>query len=189
MPEISAAFYQVLSFDFKRRSCFLCLVLLILCGCGGGGSESTPSPVTPNPTPTEPTAPVSYYLSPDLTVDPALPLPNTDEYLQVAEAIRFLQQASFGANGAQIQRVIELGKAGWIDEQILQPQNNHLLMLDERFKEIGLIPAPQVEDDSDGYYRDLQRSDVWWEVALWGKDQLRQRVAFALSQIFVISNE
>ncbi|KXI30487.1 hypothetical protein AX660_05770 [Paraglaciecola hydrolytica] len=121
-------------------------------------------------------------------MDPTLPEPQSTTYQQAADAVRFLQQASFGANGGQIQHLMNIGTSAWIDEQIAEPQNKHLLMLDERFKEIGLIPAPVIEDDADGYYRDIQRSDVWWEVALWGKDQLRQRVAFALSQIFVISN-
>ena len=29
----------------------------------------------------------------------------------------------------------------------------------------------------------------WWQVALTGNDQLRQRVAFALSELFVISSD
>jgi uncharacterized protein (DUF1800 family) len=173
--------------DSKVRHGMSCMAIFVLFSCGGGTSapDSPPAPV-----PTVPTPPpiVTYFLSPDLSVDPALPVPNTPEYLKAAEAVRFLQQASFGANGGQIQHLVEVGNAAWIDEQMALPQNKQLLMLDERFSEIGLPVAPQVEDDSDGYYRDLQRSDVWWETALWGKDQLRQRVAFALSQIFVISN-
>jgi uncharacterized protein (DUF1800 family) len=33
----------------------------------------------------------------------------------------------------------------------------------------------------------MLRTDIWWDIVVNGNDQLRQRVAFALSQIFVIS--
>lgn len=194
MPQLFTPFSQFPAWIRKLRSglCFSFLILLFACG-GGDGADSPPA-VNPPPTqpaepiPAPPSVPVTYFLSPDLSVDPTLPSKNSTEYQAAAEAVRFLQQATFGANAGQIQHLMDVGQEAWIDEQIASPQNQHLLMLDERFVELGLIPAPQVEDDTDGYYRDLQRSDVWWEVALWGKDQLRQRVAFALSQIFVISN-
>jgi uncharacterized protein (DUF1800 family) len=190
MHKLTAALLSLRSLGVKIKSGILCFILSILVACGGGNNAITP-PITPAPTPTPvetPPAPVSYFINPDLSIDPPLPAEDSVEYQRAADAIRFLQQASFGANAVQMKHLMDVGKMAWIDEQMSLPQNKHLLMLDERFNEIGLAPAPQVEDDSDGYYRDLQRSDVWWEVALWGKDQLRQRVAFALSQIFVISN-
>jgi uncharacterized protein (DUF1800 family) len=82
---------------------------------------------------------------------------------------------------------MQIGREAWINEQFNLPQTYHLPLLENRFTEIGWTIAPEVETD-DGYFRDLQRSDIWWEIMLWGDDQLRQRVAFALSQILVISN-
>ncbi|WP_201027398.1 DUF1800 domain-containing protein [Paraglaciecola hydrolytica] len=190
MHKLFALFHRWSHLNIEVHHAVFCVLVASLFACGGGGeSTSAPAPqpsvpVEPSPTP----VPQHYYLSPDLSIDPTLPEPQSTTYQQAADAVRFLQQASFGANGGQIQHLMNIGTSAWIDEQIAEPQNKHLLMLDERFKEIGLIPAPVIEDDADGYYRDIQRSDVWWEVALWGKDQLRQRVAFALSQIFVISN-
>ncbi len=130
----------------------------------------------------------SSVLAPDLSADPELPIKGSPQYAAAKDASRFLAQTTFGATPKSITRVMELGKEDWIEEQFTLPQTFHLPLLDQRFAEIGLSVAPNSEDDNDGYYRDLQRSDVWWEVSLWGQDQLRQRVAYALSQILVISN-
>ena len=37
-------------------------------------------------------------------------------------------------------------------------------------------------------FRSTNRQTAWWRFSLTGRDQLRQRVAFALSQIFVVSD-
>ncbi len=125
---------------------------------------------------------------PDLTADPALPLKGSPAYSDAKEAVRFLAQTTFGPTAKDVQRVISLGKVAWLEEQFSKPQTKHLALLDKRFTEIGLVVQPEKDDNEEGYLRDLQRSDIWWEVALWGDDQLRQRVAYSLSQILVISN-
>jgi uncharacterized protein (DUF1800 family) len=131
----------------------------------------------------------SSVLAPDLSADPELPIKDSANYNAAKNASRFLAQTTFGATPKSITRVMQLGQEAWIDEQFAIPQTFHLPLLDQRFTEIGLVIAPpDPEIDNDGYYRDLQRSDIWWEVSLWGQDQLRQRVAYALSQILVISN-
>lgn len=104
------------------------------------------------------------------------------------DAVRFLAQTTFGPTIKETERVMSLGKSAWIDEQFAKPQTLHLSLLEARFAELGWVVAPVQDNPDDGYLRDLQRSDVWWEVALWGDDQLRQRIAFALSQMLVISN-
>ncbi len=126
--------------------------------------------------------------APDLTADPALPLKGSPAYNDAKEAVRFLAQTTFGATAKDVQRVISLGKSGWLEEQFNKPQTKHLPLLDKRFTEMGLVVQPEQDNNEEGYLRDLQRSDIWWEVALWGDDQLRQRVAYSLSQILVISN-
>ncbi|HSC68136.1 MAG TPA: DUF1800 domain-containing protein [Cellvibrio sp.] len=126
--------------------------------------------------------------APDLTPDPILPLKGSPKYASATEAVRFLAQATFGPTAKDIDRVISLGKTAWLDEQFAKPQTKHLELLDKRFEQIGLVVEPAKDDNEEGYLRDLQRSDIWWEVALWGDDQLRQRVAYSLSQILVISN-
>ena len=95
--------------------------------------------------------------------------------MSMAEAFRFLNQATFGATEAAAQELIDIGIDDWIDRQIAQPTSLQLAYL-------NTLPvpdrAPQLQPD---------RVDSWFRNAVDGPDQLRQRVAFALSQILVVS--
>lgn len=174
-------------------------LVLILAGCGGGsGGESdgstgpgpTPEPtVTPTlmPTPTATPTPAPQP-RPDTSANPSLPEKTSADWHVAADASRLLQQATFGATAKSINRVVDIGTEAWIDEQMALPQTMHLDLLLRRYEEIGLVPAPATDDAEEGWVRDLQRSDIWWEAAVWGEDQLRQRIAYSLSQILVISN-
>ncbi len=95
--------------------------------------------------------------------------------LSKSEAFRVLNQATFGATEAEAQRLIDMGTEAWIDDQLLQPASLQLPHLRSLPRPTDLI--------------DLQpdRVDIWFRNALSGKDQLRQRVAFALSEIMVVS--
>lgn len=87
-------------------------------------------------------------------------------------AARFLTQASFGPTEAGIDELQASDLNSWIDTQISLPVSETL---------------PYVKANSNGSNREA-RHDIWWRNAILGEDQLRQRVAFALSQIFVISD-
>lgn len=119
---------------------------------------------------------------------PSLPSANDKQWAAAVQASRFLAQASFGATAQDIRKVINMGEQAWISEQLLTPTTRQLPRVEQRFRENDLEVIPDREDFSQGYIRDLQRTDVWWETVLRGEDQLRQRVAFALSQILVVSN-
>jgi uncharacterized protein (DUF1800 family) len=92
-----------------------------------------------------------------------------------AEAFRFLNQATMGATQAEADRVIALGYEGWINEQLAKPASLEL-------PHVLALPVPQ-------NIQQLQRDrvDIWFRNALRGQDQLRQRTAFALSEIMVVS--
>lgn len=92
-----------------------------------------------------------------------------------AEAFQFLNQATFGATLEEAQRVIDSGIEAWIDEQMQKPASLQL-------PHLRSLPRPFV-------LAELQadRVDVWFRNAINGEDQLRQRVAFALSEILVVS--
>lgn len=95
------------------------------------------------------------------------------------EAARFLAQATFGPTEPLIDRVMEIGYAAWIDEQFAQPASSHRAAweaADAARRAAGLGAAGQAEV-----------LDSFWKQALTGADQLRQRTAYALSQVFVIS--
>ena len=93
------------------------------------------------------------------------------------EAFQLLNQASFGATEAEADRVISMGVEPWINDQLAKPASLQLPFLQA-------LPPPQF-----GGERQPDRVDIWFRNALYGDDQLRQRVAFALSEIFVISQQ
>jgi len=108
-----------------------------------------------------------------------------------ADASRLLTQASFGARWSDIERVASIGTSAWIDEQIATPATLHLDALDAHYKALlplyNLGPTPESSCVLSTLCR-YARRDVWWRTAITAPDQLRQRVAFALSQFFVVSD-
>lgn len=104
----------------------------------------------------------------------------TDRPASDAEAARFLTQATFGPNAADIAEVRLLGYSGWIDRQM-----NLIAMTAARPHMEAIAAAMVGTNDSIGQN---QRMSRWFHTAATGPDQLRQRAAYALSQIFVISD-
>lgn len=104
-----------------------------------------------------------------------------------AEAARFLAQATFGPTLDDIAHLRDVGYRAWIDEQFAQPVATEIPYLDW----VDQIPDNNVTDDT--------RMEAWTINALGTPDpsrgmarptdQLRQRMAFALSEIFVVSNK
>lgn len=107
------------------------------------------------------------------------------------DAARLLTQATFGPTSEEINRVGTIGPSAWIDEQMAAPATLHLAALDSHYRALlplyNLGPAPESECVLSTLCR-YARRDVWWRTAITAPDQLRQRVAFALSQFFVISD-
>jgi len=103
------------------------------------------------------------------------PPPTTPPTLSTEDAFRFLNQSTFGATEADADQLIAVGIDAWIDEQLALPVSTQLDYLQSLPRP---FPAGLLNND---------RVDVWFRNAVNGQDQLRQRVAFALSQIFVVS--
>ncbi len=106
--------------------------------------------------------------------------------LSVFEATRFLQQATFGPTPDELARVRSLGFAAWLDAQFNRPVALHLPIMHVWYAErsdgtVNDNTAVGVEHRMDAFWRQSMRDDA-------DSDPLRQRVAFALSQIFVISD-
>ena len=106
-----------------------------------------------------------------------------------ADASRFLQQATFGATASEIDRVISLGYNNWISDQFNKPASSHLALHQAIHNEMVPHLVGRTDDINCkfSYACQLTRHDTWWQIGVRGEDQLRQRVAFALSQFFVIS--
>lgn len=108
------------------------------------------------------------------------------------DIIRFLNQATFGATPEDYRALRQdihvnggnrmLVYSGWIESQLQQPATEFLPFLDAQ------LPL-FLDADGDEENGHTIRKDAFWTVAAFAKDQLRQRVAFALSQILVVSEE
>ena len=99
-----------------------------------------------------------------------VPVRVTGEKLDYASAVRFLETASWGPTPASVSHLQQIGIPAWLAEQFAMPAT----------------PLPDPNDSNEGVAR-LQ--DAFFTNALTGQDQLRQRVAFALSEIMVVSSE
>ncbi len=108
-------------------------------------------------------------------------------------AARLLMQASFGPTLQEIRQVQQMGIAAWIDDQIEnQPATRHRTYLREITAD---FEGPRVMLDTYNnspnnltvHANNIQTSFA--RAAISGPDQLRQRVAFALSQILVVSRQ
>ncbi|MDP2506842.1 MULTISPECIES: DUF1800 family protein [unclassified Oceanobacter] len=114
-----------------------------------------------------------------------------EESVDRSAAIKLLQQASFGPSPDSIAAVMSKGIEDWVDEQLVLPQKYSQL---QRTIQLALMEDPSrnwfetssFNSQAIPRVRDFQQS-AWWEQALTAKDQLRQRVAFALSQLVVVS--
>ncbi|HEU4478476.1 MAG TPA: DUF1800 family protein, partial [Pyrinomonadaceae bacterium] len=159
-------------------------------GSIGGGPAVDPLTEYPSPAPTTPPPP-----DPIATPDPYTG-PATD-----ADTVRFLEQATWGVpSQAEINRVKAMGFRAYLGEQFaLTPTNS------AKGSNYPDIPFNVVDDQGTAcptstgdpnYSQAVCNRDnfslypvqrTFFSNALYGQDQLRQRVAFALHQILVVS--
>ncbi len=96
------------------------------------------------------------------------------------EAARFLTQASFGPSSADIDALMQLGTSAWLTRQLALPATSHRAYWEAADAAIqAATPGTTAGQD--------QIWESFWKQASTGEDQLRQRMALALSEIFVIS--
>jgi len=110
---------------------------------------------------------------------PALPsYPTwTDDHGTDAGAVRFLTQATFGPGPDDITYIKTNGYRNWIENQFgLTATRNVPYILS------NLSSDPQNPYNSSLFF------NSWWKNSVTASDQLRQRVAFALSEILVVSD-
>lgn len=156
----------------------LVAVVAITIGCSDNGSISTATIAQTAPTAEVDDTPPTIPQEPDspTTDNPTDPVstpsvPNNGSAEDTAAA-RFLAQATFGTTLEDIESVKTLGVEGWLDNQFQLPGSSHL-----------------VYAQANGNTSNAEaRINKWWLDAIDGDDQLRLRVAFALSQIFVVSD-
>ena len=139
------------------RSLLLSFTLLICACSGGGGGEAT----TPGLPPIDGSTGGSSGSGGGATDTPAAP--------SEKEASRFLTQSTFGATDASIQALQEIGYENWITEEYSKPIVSHLDRVQSRY----------IAGDEDFGNINSLHFDSFWESAVFGDDQLRQRARFA----------
>ena len=94
------------------------------------------------------------------------------------DAQRFLTQATFGPSTTEINNLVSIGFDAWLNQQFNTPTTSMYNMVYQR-----VTQSSAGADALDG----AKITETWWRIALTGNDQLRQRVAFTYSEIFVVS--
>lgn len=97
------------------------------------------------------------------------------------DAARFLVQATFGPRRDEIDELTHKNLNQWIHEQMGQPVSSQAALTRVDFEAFPPTnPKQRINNQN--------RQAAWWRIALTAPDQLRQRVAFALSEILVVSD-
>ncbi|HEY7872172.1 MAG TPA: DUF1800 family protein [Rudaea sp.] len=99
-----------------------------------------------------------------------------DQPASVNAAARFLTQATFGPTQADIAYLMAQGYGEWIDEQLSRPAT------------IGEPTVEAIVNAGEKVTNAIRLNRFFWQ-AVYAPDQLRQRMAYALSQIFVVSDQ
>lgn len=101
----------------------------------------------------------------------------------LSAASRFLSQATLGYNFEEIEQVATMGREDWIDSQMAMPPSFPLI---DKVIEYHQFRKDSLNDPEAG--ASIMFWDyAWWQYHMTSNDLLRQRIAFALSEILVIS--
>lgn len=95
------------------------------------------------------------------------------------EAVRFLTRAQFSVNSAEMARLISVGYVSWLDSEMAKPVSETAVA--------AYIRLGGEDIANKDYFGTSYHTQVMWQQFLDSNDQLRKRVAFALSEFFVVS--
>jgi uncharacterized protein (DUF1800 family) len=102
--------------------------------------------------------------------------------ISATDAARLLMQGTFGPRQGEIEALTGGAINAWIDAQLALPATSHRARIQN---EVAYLPATNPPENVP---QPAHRQYAWFYNVLQGPDQLRQRVAFALSQILVVSD-
>ncbi|GAB5412913.1 MAG: DUF1800 domain-containing protein [Congregibacter sp.] len=173
----------------------LAMTLLLCLGataCGGGGSGGVASANAATAAADNPTGGSGSGVETDSDSDTgdSSQRPDIEMLTGIQAASRLASRASFGLSYKDIQTTESLGEEAWLDQQIATPASFHdgvvseLLVRQQNGEFDSLFPNGGGNNQQAFFGR-----IAWWHTTVSAPDQLRQRVAYALSQIFVISDE
>ena len=156
------------------------IALLSACGGGGGGTPAatTATPATPptSPAPATPAAP------------PSEPTPTAPAMTPLASASRLAARATFGLDMATLRAIARQGEEAWLEQQFKVPIGRHEPIVTELLNRKRAGEFAELEENNNNIEFVFRRL-AWWQQAVYAPDYLRQRVAFALSEILVVSDK
>jgi uncharacterized protein (DUF1800 family) len=124
---------------------------------------------------------------------PPAPPAWTDDSNTSDGAARFLAQASFGANAADIAAFKALTATAPVPAMTGVPSSRYNTWIDNQFAVSATphLPETLAREIADvfGPFDVKIAFNTWWKTSMTAPDQLRQRVAYALSQIHVVSGQ
>ncbi len=148
------------------------LLLALVAGCGGGGGAGSPDAG-----------------GPVQGVPAGLP----DQPTSQRDAVRLADQASFGPTEGLLGTIRTQGATKWVAQQMALANSRYSSGGDQRVHQHSSQNTDFCAGRGDTCWRDWYSSTplVWdfYRNAVQQPDQLRQRVAFALQQILVVSSE
>jgi uncharacterized protein (DUF1800 family) len=160
------------------------LLCTLLAACGGGGDSGAVGQSGASTTPAPPTTPPA----------PPAPPPPAPPSVGGADAARLLDQATFGVTASDVAHVQSIGIDAYINEQLAYPPTQYTgYTYTPHTAPTGCIGDGSNPPDASSLcardqYSPFQVQRDFFTHALNNPDQLRQRVAFALSQIMVVSS-
>lgn len=98
----------------------------------------------------------------------AVPVRPASENMPYSDAVRFLEMTTWGATPQSVVEIQTMGAEAWLAAQFAKPAS--------------AWPAPNTTTEGAG-----RLQTAFFNIMLKGDDQLRQRAAFALAQILVVS--
>lgn len=160
---------------FFLRSCLMASATM-LAACSGGGGEAgaadpvaavPPSPPVPSPPPPPPP-------------QPTLPPPSgtSDTFATAQSTSRFLTQSTFGPTDEVVTSLVGTDVSDWLLAEFDKPGTSSLSDLDIEVARVGGEPAFN-------FVFGNATTSTFWRDAIQGDAQLRDRTAYALSQILV----
>lgn len=114
------------------------------------------------------------------TLDPTIPSSSVSDKPTPSEASRFLMQSTFGPTEEETNTVVSQGYSRWFKDQMAMsttPAIPDMLGVAAEFAARNEPLGPSVIND------------FAWRASVTQRDQLRQRMVYALSQIIVVSRE
>ncbi|RXE87987.1 DUF1800 family protein [Pseudoalteromonas sp. A757] len=144
-----------------------CVLTLTATGCGGGSAQETE------------VAPTNQHATDNTEItEPSQPIAMDNVFATPQSTASFLHQTTFGATPQQLNTLVGTSASKWFIDQIALKPSLKMSSVAKYTPEDGGFNTLFVESTSIGF----------WQDAITGEDQLRQRVAFALSEILVVSN-